>query len=70
MMKLSLWKIKMTEKSYNIYLKEKCIYQSLSKDEFAETWKMIQNFLSIIESDFKGEDLRFEEITKNLTLHT
>mgnify|MGYP000240481761 CR=1 FL=1 len=70
MMKLFLQKVKMIEKRYNIYAKEKCIYQSLSEDEFNQTWKMIQNFLSIIESDFKREDLSFKEIAGNLTSHT
>jgi len=52
----------MTEKRYNIYAKDKCIYHSLPEDEFNKTWKMIQNFLSIMEGSVKKEDLFFKEI--------
>lgn len=52
----------MIDRKYNIYAKEKCIYQSLPEEEFNRTWKMIQNFLSIIDGNVKKEDLTFEEL--------
>ena len=52
----------MIDKKYNIYAKEKCIYQSLPEEEFNRTWKMIQNFLSIMDGNVKKEDLTYEEL--------
>lgn len=53
----------MTEKRYNIYAKDKCIYHSLPEEEFNKTWEMIQNFLSITEAPVKKEDLTYRKIT-------
>jgi hypothetical protein len=52
----------MNEEKYNIYLKGRCIYNSLEKDEFNNTWNMIQNFLSITESSVNKEDLSYKKI--------
>jgi hypothetical protein len=54
----------MNEEKYNIYLKDKCIYKSLEKEEFNNTWNMIQNFLSITESSVNKEDLSYKK-TRN-----
>jgi len=52
----------MIERTYNIYVKQKCIYESLSEDEFNKTWSMIKNFLSLIGADVRIEDLTYEEV--------
>jgi hypothetical protein len=52
----------MTEKIYHIYLKNKCIYHSLSEDEFKKTWEMIHNFIDIA-TEIEKEDLEYEELT-------
>jgi len=54
----------MTETLYHIYLKDKCIYHSLSKDEFELTWRMISEFLSITD-DSKKNDLSYEEVIRS-----
>ena len=54
----------MTEKIYHIYLKDKCIYHSLSKKEFDDIWDMIHNFLSVTKA-VDCCDLSYEEITSN-----
>jgi hypothetical protein len=51
----------MTEKKYHIYLKDRCIYNCLSEEEFDKTWAMILNFMSIA-SSFDREDLSYEEV--------
>jgi|LauGreDrversion4_2_1035121.scaffolds.fasta_scaffold42108_9 hypothetical protein len=55
----------MKDKLYHIYAKQKCLYHSLSKEEFENTWRMIHNFLSVIDSEsvsVKKEDLSYEEV--------
>jgi hypothetical protein len=49
------------EKRYDIYLKNKCLYHSLTKSEFEKTWKMLNNFISIFGNANK-EDLNYKEI--------
>jgi len=57
----------MTETLYHIYLKDKCIYHSLPKDEFELTWRMISEFLSITD-DSKKNDLSYEEVIRSKEL--
>lgn len=51
----------MSEKTYNIFIKDRCIYHSLNESEFIKTWDMIEKFLSIV-GNISKEDIRFEEI--------
>jgi len=51
----------MSDKKYNIYLKNKCIYDSLSKSEFEDTWKMLTNLTSIFGNVTK-EDLSYKQM--------
>lgn len=49
---------------YHIYLKEKCIYHSLSENEFKTTWTNIQNLLEIIKTDeISKNDVSFEKVS-------
>ena len=57
----------MTEKIYHIYLKNKCIYHSLSEEDFSLTWRMISEFLSITD-DSKKNDLSYEEVIRSKEL--
>lgn len=52
----------MIEKKYHIYIKDKCIYHSLSENEFQETLNTLRNFLSIVSCDVKIEDIDYEEV--------
>lgn len=54
--------MKMNEEKYDIYLNDRRIYHRLKKEEFNNTWKMIQNFLSITEAPVKKEDLTYRKI--------
>jgi len=51
----------MSEEKYDIYLNGKKIYDKLEEEEFNNTWKMIQNFLSITESPVCREDLTYRK---------
>jgi hypothetical protein len=52
------------DKIYHIYVKNKCLYHSLSETEFEETWKMIHNFLSVANcSDIDKKDINYEELS-------
>jgi len=54
--------MKMSEEKYDIYLKGQRIYHKLQQEEFNNTWKMIQNFLSITETPVRKEDLTYRKI--------
>jgi hypothetical protein len=54
--------MKMSEEKYDIYLNGRKIYDKLEEEEFNNTWKMIQNFLSITESPVCREDLTYKKI--------
>jgi len=51
----------MIEKKYHIYLNNKCLYHSLTVEDFDTTWKMISEFLTIID-DRKKDILSYEEV--------
>ncbi len=56
----------MNDKVYHIYAKQKCLYHSLTYEEFERTWNMIHNFLSVIDAEtvsVKKEDLSYVELT-------
>jgi hypothetical protein len=51
----------MIEKKYHIYLNNKCLYHSLSIEDFDITWKMFSEFLTITD-DRKKDILSYEEV--------
>jgi hypothetical protein len=53
----------MNEEKYDIYLNGKKIYHKLEEEEFNNTWRTIQNFLSIVKSPVSREDLTYRKIT-------
>lgn len=50
------------EKIYHIYAKDQCIYHSLSKDKFEETWEMLHRMVEILDMDISREELSYEEL--------
>ena len=60
------------EKIYHIYSKNRCIYHSLSKDKFEETWEMLHRMVDILDMNVKKEDLSYEElfVSKEVTLNS
>ena len=53
------------EKMYHIYAKDKCIFHSLTEDEFQIRWKELNNMVSIMDTHYNGGDLSYEELTIN-----
>lgn len=55
-----------TTKIYNIYAKERCIYENLSESEFIQIWDMLDKFL-MVSGVLSKSEVRYEKITVPLT---
>ena len=55
----------MGDKIYHIYAKDQCIYHSLSKEKFEETWEMLHRMVDLIDVRLTKEDLSYEELAMN-----
>jgi ornithine carbamoyltransferase len=55
----------MNDKIYHIYAKGQCIYHSLSKEKFEETWEMLHRMVDLIDVRLVKEDFSYEELTIN-----
>jgi hypothetical protein len=55
----------MTDTIYHIYAKDQCIYHSLSKEKFEETWEMLHRMVDLIDVRLTKEDFSYEELTIN-----
>jgi ornithine carbamoyltransferase len=55
----------MNETIYHIYAKGQCIYHSLSKEKFEETWEMLHRMVDLIDVRLSKEDFSYEELTVN-----
>jgi hypothetical protein len=53
------------EKIYHIYAKDKCLFHSIKEDEFEVTWKTLNNMVGLMKTDYKKEDLTYEELVIN-----
>ena len=50
------------EKLYNIYAKDKCVFHSITEEEFPKVWQMVNHFVEIM-GDYRKEDLYYKEIS-------
>ena len=57
------------EKIYHIYAKEKCLFHSLSEDEFPLVWNTIRSMVGIMKTDYEVGDLSFEELCLNKKIY-
>jgi hypothetical protein len=57
----------MNEKLYHIYLKENCIYHSLSKEDFEKTLNALYHLIEVV-GNYQKEDLSYEEVELNREL--
>ena len=48
--------------TYHIYVKERCIYHSLNKEEFEEKWQLLHVMVDLISSDYNQDDLSYERL--------
>lgn len=52
----------MVSKIYHIYVREKCIYHSLSESEFKEKWEELNRLADLLTDN---KQLTYEELTVN-----
>ncbi len=55
----------MQEKIYHIYAKDRCLFHSVKEDEFEVTWNTLNNMVGLMKTDYKKEDLTYEELLVN-----
>jgi uncharacterized protein YpmS len=53
------------EKIYHIYAKDRCLFHSVKEDEFEVTWNTLNNMVGLMKTDYKKEDLTYEELIVN-----
>jgi hypothetical protein len=53
------------EKIYHIYAKDRCLFHSIKEEEFGITWKTLKNMVGLMKTDYKIEDLSYEELSVN-----
>ena len=56
------------EKIYHIYARDKCLMQSLKEQEFLPAWRAVQSMIAIVNTEYKIEDLSYEELLVNKEL--
>ena len=57
------------EKVYHIYAKEECLYNNLSEEQFNNTWETLKGMVGLMKTDYKLEDLSYEECTLQRFYH-
>jgi len=50
------------QKVFHIYAKDRCIMHSIKEEEFDITWKTLKNMVGLMKTDYKPEDLTYEEL--------
>ena len=47
---------------YHIYAKDRCLYNSLTEEEFKVTWNDLQHIVGLMKTDYELEDLSYEKL--------
>ena len=56
----------MNDKIYHIYLKDRCVYNNLTKEKFEEYWKNLNYLTEFLGTPhYTTDDLSYEELTVN-----
>ena len=55
------------EKVYHIYAKQECLFHSLTKEQFKNTWETLKGMVGLMKTDYELEDLSYEEVVKTPT---
>jgi len=50
-------------KVYHIYAKNECLYNSLTEEQFKNTWETLKGMVGLMKTDYTFEDLSYEELT-------
>lgn len=53
------------EKIYHIYAKDRCLMHSVKEEDFSATWNTLNNMVGLMKTDYKQEDLSYEEVYVN-----
>lgn len=53
------------EKIYHVYLRDKCVYPSLTEEQFKETWFNLINMVGLMKTDYSENELSYEECVVN-----
>ena len=54
--------------TYHIYAKERCIYHSLTKEEFEEKWQLLKVMIDLLGGDYTEKDLSYERLAPKVGL--
>jgi hypothetical protein len=52
-------------KIYHIYAKDRCLFHSVSEEEFPVIWNTLNNMVGLMKTDYTQEDLTYEELVMN-----
>tara|TARA_B100001113_G_scaffold41853_1_gene29665 strand:- start:549 stop:767 length:219 start_codon:yes stop_codon:yes gene_type:complete len=52
------------EKVYHIYAKNECLYNNLTEQQFNNTWETLKGMVGLMKTDYKLEDLSYEEVVR------
>jgi hypothetical protein len=50
------------ENFYHIYLKDKCVYNCLTKNQFETHWNTMKAMVGLMTTDYQEEDLSYEVV--------
>jgi len=53
------------EKIYHVYLRDQCIYSSLTEEKFKETWSNLINMVGLMKTEYNENELSYEECVVN-----
>jgi hypothetical protein len=47
---------------FHIYAKDKCLFHSLQKEDFDNTWNTLKNLVGLMNSEYSVSDLSYEQV--------
>ena len=54
------------EKVYHIYAKQECLFHSLTKEQFKNTWETLKGMVGLMKTDYELGDLSYEKVNDNI----
>lgn len=47
---------------FHIYAKDKCLFHSLQKEDFDDTWDTLKNLVGLMKTEYSVSDLSYEQV--------
>jgi hypothetical protein len=47
---------------FHIYAKDKCLFHSLQKEDFDNTWDTLKNLVGLMKTEYSVSDLSYEQV--------